>query len=308
MLFGLATLDLMRGPQYPGDYLSRFTIGGHVYVVIHSGFGATVLGLIAPVLTWLVGLAAVWLTPAPLTITLVILAALALVGLWLWMARATSQGKNWARILSTVLFALATLELLSAIDGIGKHGVVDALLAALTWLSGLAAVWMLLRPAATAFFNSAKAMRSRPPSQIPPRAWDDHAIGALGTLVRRLHDATESFQPPADASWQPSFARLLPGNHPVFGHGDTGPWNVVAQGGIPVAFIDWEFAGPVDALWELAEAAWLNAQLDDDDIAERVGLPPAARRSQQVRLLLDAHGLLMPMACLRRNGLASWTG
>ena len=167
MLFGLATLDLMRGPQYPGDYLSRFTIGGHVYVVIHSGFGATVLGLIAPVLTWLVGLAAVWLTPATLTITLVILAALALVGLWLWMARATSQGKNWARILSTVLFALATLELLSAIDGIGKHGVVDALLAALTWLSGLAAVWMLWRPASTAFFNSAKAMRSRPPSQIP---------------------------------------------------------------------------------------------------------------------------------------------
>ena len=55
----------------------------------------------------------------------------------------------------------------------------------------------------------------------------DHAIGALGTLVRRLDDATESFQPPADASWQPSFARLLPGSHPVFGHGDTGPWNVV---------------------------------------------------------------------------------
>ena len=81
-----------------------------------------------------------------------------------------------------------------------------------------------------------------------------------------------------------------------------GPWNVVAQGGIPVAFIDWEFAGPVDALWELAETAWLNAQLHDDDIAERVGLPPAARRGQQVRLLLDAYGLP------RRNGLASWTG
>jgi hypothetical protein len=73
-----------------------------------------------------------------------------------------------------------------------------------------------------------------------PGAWDDHAISAVGALLRRLHDATESFQPPADASWQPSFARLLPGNHPVFGHGDTGPWNVVAQGGIPIAFIDWE--------------------------------------------------------------------
>ena len=92
---------------------------------------------------------------------------LALIGLWLWMARATSQGKNWARILSTVLFALATLELLSALEGIGKDGVAQALFAGLTWLSGLAAVWMLWRPASSAFFKSAKAARSRPPSQIP---------------------------------------------------------------------------------------------------------------------------------------------
>ena len=106
------------------------------------------------------------LTPT-LTITLGAVAGLALIGLWLWMARATSQGKNWARILSTVLFALATLELLSALEGIGKDGVAQALFAGLTWLSGLAAVWMLWRPASSAFFKSAKAARSRPPSQIP---------------------------------------------------------------------------------------------------------------------------------------------
>jgi hypothetical protein len=99
------------------------------------------------------------LTPNPLTITLVILVGLALIGLWLWMARATSQGKNWARIVSTVLFALATLVL------IGSHGPVLAA-AALTWLSGLGAVWMLWRPASSAFFKSARDMRSRPPSQI----------------------------------------------------------------------------------------------------------------------------------------------
>ena len=124
-----------------------------------------------------------------------------------------------------------------------------------------------------------------------PSAWSDEAVSAVGALLRRLHDAAQSFQPPADASWQPTFARFLPGDHPVIGHGDLGPWNVVAQDGIPVAFIDWEFAGPVDALWELTEAAWLNAQLHDDDVAERFGLPSAARRSRQVRLLLDAYGL-----------------
>ena len=97
------------------------------------------------------------LTATPLTITLVILAGLAVIALWLWMARATSQGKNWARILSTVLFGLATLELT------GPHGLALAA-AVLTWLSGLAAVWLLWRPASSAFFNKA---RSRPRSQIP---------------------------------------------------------------------------------------------------------------------------------------------
>jgi len=65
VLFGLATLDLMRGPQYPGHYLAHFVIGGQVYAVIHSVLGATVLGLVVPVLTWLTGLAAAWLRWRP---------------------------------------------------------------------------------------------------------------------------------------------------------------------------------------------------------------------------------------------------
>ncbi|MBV9093113.1 MAG: hypothetical protein JO132_04455 [Streptosporangiaceae bacterium] len=106
------------------------------------------------------------LTPTPLTITLVIAAGVALIGLWLWMARATSQGRNWARILATALFGLATLELLSALEIIGRNGVAQAFFAALTWLSGLGAVWMLWRPASSAFFKSAKAAGPRAPSEI----------------------------------------------------------------------------------------------------------------------------------------------
>jgi len=87
------------------------------------------------------------LTATPLTITLVVVLGLVVIALWLWMARATSQGKNWARILSTVLFGLATLEL------IGNHGVAQVFCAVLTWLTGLAAVWLLWRPASSAFFK-----------------------------------------------------------------------------------------------------------------------------------------------------------
>ena len=88
------------------------------------------------------------LTATPLTITVVIVVfGLVPIAVWLWMARAASQGKNWARILSTVLFTLATLQLT------GSRGVVQVFTVALTWLIGLAAVWLLWRPASGAFFK-----------------------------------------------------------------------------------------------------------------------------------------------------------
>jgi uncharacterized membrane protein len=95
----------------------------------------------------------------PLIITLAIAVGLAEIALWLWMAQATGQGRNPARILSTVLFVLMSLEL-----GGHFYGVVAQVLAALTWVIGLAAVWLLWRPASSAFFESARAARS--PSRI----------------------------------------------------------------------------------------------------------------------------------------------
>ena len=83
----------------------------------------------------------------PLIITVVILVGLVVPAVWLWMARANGHGRNWARILSTVLFGLATLHLFS------NKGVVQVVFAVLTWLVGLAAVWLLWRPASSVFFK-----------------------------------------------------------------------------------------------------------------------------------------------------------
>jgi hypothetical protein len=83
----------------------------------------------------------------PLIIMLVTLFGLVVPVLWLWMARANRQGWNWARILSTVLLGLATLQLT------GSGGGVQVFTAALTWLTGLAVVWLLWRPASSAFFK-----------------------------------------------------------------------------------------------------------------------------------------------------------
>jgi hypothetical protein len=49
--------------------------------------------------------------------------------------------------------------------------------------------------------------------------------------------------------------------------------------------------GPCDPVDEVAVTAWYCAQLFDDDVAERVGLPPAATRANWFRSFLDGYGL-----------------
>ena len=124
-----------------------------------------------------------------------------------------------------------------------------------------------------------------------PYAWTDAGAEGVGALLRELHESVATFVPPAAASWKPWFGRTLSGSRPVIGHCDLGPWNIMAIDGLPVGFIDWEYAGPVDAVWELAQVAWHNAQLYDDDIAERLSLPSRDARAEQLRLIVTSYGL-----------------
>ncbi|WP_248927045.1 aminoglycoside phosphotransferase family protein [Paenibacillus hamazuiensis] len=125
---------------------------------------------------------------------------------------------------------------------------------------------------------------------VHPGPWSDEGIVEVGKMLRRLHDASASFAPAADAVWKPWFLREPGDSKRVFSHGDVAPWNMVTQKGMPFALIDWEYAGPVDPLAELARVCWLFPQLHDDDVAEMVGLPSPDVRARQVRLLADAYG------------------
>ena len=94
----------------------------------------------------------------PLIITVAIVSGLVVPVLWLWMARANGRGRNWARIVSTVLFGVATLQLPGAfaapvIPVVFGAWLFGSALAVLTWLVGLAAVWLLWRPASSGFFK-----------------------------------------------------------------------------------------------------------------------------------------------------------
>ena len=120
------------------------------------------------------GLTAAQVSNVNMLIVLAMAVGVAVVAVWLWMARATGQGRNWARILSTVLFGAATLELITvrprysggylAHFVIGGHGysVIHSVFAAtvlglivpgLLWLTGVTVVWLLWRPACSVFFK-----------------------------------------------------------------------------------------------------------------------------------------------------------
>lgn len=126
---------------------------------------------------------------------------------------------------------------------------------------------------------------------VHPGPWTLEGAAAVGQLLKELHEATASFRPPPDAIWQPWFSRSLGGGARVISHCDVAPWNIVARDGLPVALIDWEYAGPIDPLVELAQACWLNAKLHDDHVAARDGLPPLEERARQLRAIVDGYGL-----------------
>ena len=97
----------------------------------------------------------------PLVITVWMVFGLVVIALWLWMARANGQGRTWARIVSTVLFGLATLQLPGGFTKPVSHAGFGAtvlyyggtVLFVAAWLVGAAAVWLLWRPASSAFFK-----------------------------------------------------------------------------------------------------------------------------------------------------------
>jgi hypothetical protein len=75
--------------------------------------------------------------------------------LWLWMARANGQGKNWARITSSVFFGLATISLFSVLNDPSVLGVIFAVL---LWVVGLGAIILLWRRESSDFYKPRQSL------------------------------------------------------------------------------------------------------------------------------------------------------
>jgi len=91
-------------------------------------------------------------------IAIAVVIGLIAIGLWLWMAWANGRGRNWARIVATVLFALNTIDLLTLVAR--PHSVISLVLAILVWLAGLGAIYFLWQRDSSAYFQ-ARSQRVR---------------------------------------------------------------------------------------------------------------------------------------------------
>ena len=114
----------------------------------------------------------------------------------------------------------------------------------------------------------------------PDWASDDSMLAQVGRWLRRLHDLTADFTPPAEERWFIG-TTMRPGL--VVGHQDAAPYNAVVDGDRLVGFYDWDIAGPSSREWDLAFSAlsWVPLASSRDGSRDR------ARR---FHLLLDAYG------------------
>ncbi|GAA3455400.1 aminoglycoside phosphotransferase family protein [Dactylosporangium matsuzakiense] len=124
--------------------------------------------------------------------------------------------------------------------------------------------------------------------RLPAYARTEAALVAAGGLIRQLHEAARHYRP-ADTGFR--FDPRAPRPDEIVSHGDLGPWNTVYRGGVPVAFIDWDAAGPVRPLDELAAAAWEFVPLAPPEQLREAGFDPLPDIGARLRLFTDAYGL-----------------
>lgn len=74
--------------------------------------------------------------------------------LWLWMAWKCRAGRPWARVVSTVLFGIATVATLTSLAGsTSAWGLFGAIM---SWFIGLGAVILLWQRSSSSYFRTAR--------------------------------------------------------------------------------------------------------------------------------------------------------
>lgn len=154
------------------------------------------------------------------TIGFVVFAGLVGVALWLWMAWKNGQGRSWARILSTVFFAIATLGVIGNLAQ--PETMASKLIGLVEWLIGLAAIIFLWMRDSTAYFNAVKEGAGYLPGGYgPPGPYGQQGYGQPGPYGQ------PPGPPPYGSQQGPgSYGQQGPGSYGQAGgqYGQAGPY------------------------------------------------------------------------------------
>ncbi|MUL49008.1 phosphotransferase [Mycobacterium sp. CBMA293] len=112
----------------------------------------------------------------------------------------------------------------------------------------------------------------------------------VARLLRRFHDAVESFRPGPSLQWRDGSRGLRDGE--IIGHNDVSLANLVADStGRIHSLIDWDNAGPTTRRRDLAYATWHVVGLHARDHARARGWSKAPDIARRLQMFLDAYGL-----------------
>ena len=112
------------------------------------------------------------------------------------------------------------------------------------------------------------------------------AVASAGALLRRVHDATVTWEPPSWAVWAiPAEGRA------VICHGDPQPGNLAWRAGVAVGIFDWDVARPAERVSDIAYALeWFAPFVSDPAVLQHRGLPHDVDRRARIDALLDGYG------------------
>ncbi|MET9762249.1 aminoglycoside phosphotransferase family protein [Streptomyces sp. NPDC006372] len=123
---------------------------------------------------------------------------------------------------------------------------------------------------------------------FPDWAMTKAALESVGSLLRRLHEASVAVEVDTRAGWSGDLAD--PEGGTMLCHNDVCPENVVFRDGRAAALIDFDLAAPGRPLWDVAMTARYWVPMVDPGSAAAFfpsGLDAAAR----LRILADGYGL-----------------
>ncbi|MFF1299483.1 MULTISPECIES: phosphotransferase [unclassified Streptomyces] len=123
---------------------------------------------------------------------------------------------------------------------------------------------------------------------FPRWAMSETALHSVGSLLRRLHEASAPIAVDVGVEWPRSLAD--PAGGTMLCHNDVCPENVVFRGGRAVALIDFDLAAPGRAVWDVAMTAryWVPML---DPTAAAVLYPVGLDIPARLRILADGYGL-----------------